>query len=73
MAVKIVVRMQHTPTTFQEIAIKPKKSADACLFCFTGTAPRSKLRPSLENGLQSIPGFPRAAGIGLNLYLWNIM
>jgi hypothetical protein len=40
---KIVVGMQHTLTTFRGIAGTPKKSADACVFCFTGRAPRFKL------------------------------
>jgi hypothetical protein len=32
---KIVVGMQHTLTTFLEMVRTPKKSAHACLFCFT--------------------------------------
>src|SRR6266403_3847246 len=44
---KLVVRMQHTPTTFHGIAKSPKKSADACLFCFTPVIARSKLNPEL--------------------------
>jgi hypothetical protein len=33
---KIVVGMQHPATTFCEMVNTPKKSADACLFCFPG-------------------------------------
>jgi hypothetical protein len=40
---KIVVGMQHPPTTFHGMAITPKKSADACLFRFTDRQARSKL------------------------------
>jgi hypothetical protein len=32
---KIVVRMQHTLTTFIKMVRTPKKAAHACLFCFT--------------------------------------
>jgi hypothetical protein len=38
------VGMQHPLTTFGESAITPKKSADACLFCFTSRVARSRLR-----------------------------
>jgi hypothetical protein len=40
-AAKIVVRMQHTRTTFAEMARTPKKSAHACLFCFTIVTPQT--------------------------------
>src|SRR5712671_5557504 len=41
--VKIVVGMQHPPTTFHGRARTPKKSAHACLFCFTQAVARSRL------------------------------
>src|SRR5450759_1465386 len=43
-SVKIVVGMQHTPTTFPRTLITPKKAAYACLFCFTQPMARSRLR-----------------------------
>src|SRR5437588_6524418 len=45
--------MQHTPTTFRETGNPPKKSADACLFCFSGMAPSSRLSLVLPNSMQS--------------------
>jgi hypothetical protein len=38
---KIVVRMQHTLTTFIEMVRTPKKAAHACLFCFTIVMPQT--------------------------------
>ena len=38
---QIVVRMQHTRTTFIETARTPKKAAHACLFCFTIVTPHT--------------------------------
>src|SRR5271156_633400 len=43
--------MQHTPTTVPRTADSPKKSADACLFCFPGVMACSKLSPSLRNSV----------------------
>jgi hypothetical protein len=40
---EVVVGMQHPLTTFREMAITPKKSADASVFCFTAEAGRSRL------------------------------
>jgi hypothetical protein len=40
---KVVVEMQHPPTTFREKARTTKKSADAFVFCFTAGAGRSRL------------------------------
>jgi hypothetical protein len=40
---KVVVGMQHPPTTFREKAITIKKSADAFVFCFPAAAGRSRL------------------------------
>src|SRR5205085_6422479 len=47
------------------MAISPKKSADACLFCFTGVAASSKLALGYEIQLQSGVACPwGAAGAG---------
>jgi hypothetical protein len=46
--VKIVVGMQHPPTTFHGRAITPKKSAHACLFCFTQSVEHSRLQSSYD-------------------------
>jgi uncharacterized protein (TIGR02001 family) len=40
--------MQHLPTTFCGTANPPKKSADACLFCFTGRGTHAKLQLRYE-------------------------
>jgi hypothetical protein len=40
---KIVVGMQHRPTTCGGMAITPKKAADACHFCFTARLPSFRL------------------------------
>jgi hypothetical protein len=58
-SVKFVVGMQHTPTTFRGIPQTPKKSADACDFCFTPVAPRSRLQ--LVND-QTAGGIRQSAG-----------
>jgi hypothetical protein len=42
---KIVVGMQHPPTTCGEKARTPKKSADARFFSFTGRGARFRLVP----------------------------
>jgi hypothetical protein len=42
-SVKIVVEIQHPPTTFRGMAITPKKSANDYLFCFTRALARSRL------------------------------
>jgi hypothetical protein len=52
--------MQHPLTTFHGNALKPKKSADAGLFCFTPATARSKLRPAYEIGCS------RGSTLGVN-------
>jgi hypothetical protein len=41
--VQFVVGIQHPTTTFFKSGVTPKKSADACLFCFPSCAAGSSL------------------------------
>jgi hypothetical protein len=59
---KIVVGMQHTMTTFHGTAVLTKKSADACLFCFTGVIARTRLPSGVRNSVQSGVACPWGAG-----------
>jgi hypothetical protein len=62
---KIVVGMQHTPTTSFGKLKTPKKAAVACLFSFTQRVPHRRLWLGYGNSLQSIIAVPGAFEIGL--------
>src|SRR4051794_15841976 len=66
---KIVVRMQHRPTTSRRKCQTPKKAAVACLFRFTQPRPRRRL--PLGNWLQSIVAVLGAFEVGLILQRWG--
>ena len=57
---KTVVGMQHSPTTFCWNGQTPKKSADACLFCFTERCPAPDCI-HVRNFMQSVVACPWGA------------
>src|ERR1700709_948212 len=53
--------MPHPMTTFSEMTHPPKKSADACLFCFPVAAARTRLHPRYLFWLPPIVASPWGA------------
>jgi hypothetical protein len=65
-SVKVVVGMQHTPTTFAEMARTPKKAAYARHFCFTNRGGGFQI--AIAKGILVAVGYrfsPGGAGIRL--------